>query len=107
MGGVGFGASAPEHNNGYPELGATGDILGRPGAGGGWNGGFTERGTYDRFHVSAGAGGGSGYVGGVSNGVSFAFGEAGRPTTIWDNLEPADKNGIVKIRIADYQGGVE
>ena len=106
-GGFGYGASAPKHNNGYPELGATGDILGRPGAGGGWHGGFTGQGTYDRFHVSAGAGGGSGYVGGVSNGVSFVFGEPGRPTTIWDNLEPTDKNGIVKIRIADYQGGVE
>lgn len=106
-GGFGYGASAPKHNNGYPELGATGDILGRPGAGGGWHGGFTGQGTYDRFHVSAGAGGGSGYVGGVSDGVSFAFGEAGRPTAIWDNLEPADKNGVVKIRITDYQGGVE
>ena len=105
-GGFGFGASAPGHNNGYPELGARGDILGRPGAGGGWYGGFTEQGAYDRFHVSAGAGGGSGYVGGVSNGVSFAFGEAGRPTTIWDSLEPADKNGVVKITLTEYEGGV-
>ena len=105
-GGFGFGASAPKHNNGYPEFGATGDILGRPGAGGGWYGGFTGQGEYDRFHVSAGAGGGSGYVGGVTEGVSYAMGDAGQPTTPWTSLEPSDKNGIVKIRIADYQGGV-
>ena len=106
-GGVGFGASAPKHNNGYPEFGATGDILGRPGAGGGWNGGFVVQVAYDRFNVSAGAGGGSGYVGGVTEGVSYAMGDAGQPTTPWTSLEPSDKNGIVKIRIADYQGGVE
>ena len=105
-GGFGFGASAPKHNNGYPEFGATGDILGRPGAGGGWYGGFTDQGVYDRFHISAGAGGGSGYVGGVTEGVSYAIGDAGQPTTPWTSLEPSDKNGIVKIRIADYQGGV-
>ena len=29
------------------------------------------------------------------------------PTTPWTSLEPSDKNGIVKIRITDYQGGVE
>lgn len=106
-GGVGFGASAPKHNNGYPEFGATGDILGRPGAGGGWNGGFVVQVAYDRFNVSAGAGGGSGYVGGVTEGVSYAMGDAGQPTTPWTSLEPSDKNGIVKIRITDYQGGVE
>ena len=105
-GGFGFGAYAPRHNNGYPEVGARGDILGRPGAGGGWHGGFTGVSAYDRFQVSAGAGGGSGYVGGVTGGVSYAMGDAGQPTTPWTSLEPSDKNGIVKIRIADYQGGV-
>lgn len=82
-------------------------VLGRPGAGGGWAGGFTGQGAYDEHQTCAGAGGGSGYVGGVSNGVSYAFGEAGKPTTPWTTLEPADKNGIVKIVIAEYEGSTE
>ena len=81
-GGSGFGASAPVPANVYPKIANA--VLGRPGAGGG-----------------------SGYIGGVTNATTYGYGEASFPTTPWTSLEPSDKNGIVKIRITDYQGGVE
>lgn len=104
-GGSGFGASTPIPANVYPKIANA--VLGRPGAGGGWAGGFTGQGAYDEHQTCAGAGGGSGYIGGVTNATTYGYGEASFPTTPWTSLEPSDKNGIVKIRITDYQGGVE
>lgn len=105
-GGFGYGASAPVHNNGYPEAERHGSILGRPGAGGGWYGGLTGDRPYDGFQVCVGASGGSGYIGKVTNGRIFTFGEYGTPPIIWNNLEPVDKNGVVKVSIYDYEGRV-
>ena len=104
-GGSGFGASAPIPANVYPKIANA--VLGRPGAGGGWTGGFTGQGAYDEHQTCAGAGGGSGYIGGVQNGTTYGYGETGFSTTPWTSLEPTDKNGIVKMRVTDYPGGVE
>lgn len=104
-GGSGFGASAPISTNVYPKIANA--VLGRPGAGGGWAGGFTGQGAYDEHQTCAGAGGGSGYIGGVQNGTTYGYGVTGFSTTPWTSLEPADKNGIVKMRVTDYPGGVE
>ena len=82
-------------------------VLGRPGAGGGWAGGFTGQGAYDEHQTCAGAGGGSGYIGGVQNGTTYGYGETGFSIAPWTSLEPADKNGIVKMKVTDYSGGVE
>ena len=104
-GGSGFGASAPIPANVYPKIANA--VLGRPGAGGGWAGGFTGQGAYDEHQTCAGAGGGSGYIGGVQNGTTYGYGETGFSIAPWTSLEPADKNGIVKMRVTDYPGGVE
>ena len=104
-GGSGFGASAPIPANVYPKIANA--VLGRPGAGGGWTGGFTGQGAYDEHQTCAGAGGGSGYIGGVQNGTTYGYGETGFSIAPWTSLEPADKNGIVKMKVTDYSGGVE
>ena len=104
-GGSGFGASAPIPANVYPKIANA--VLGRPGAGGGWAGGFTGQGAYDEHQTCAGAGGGSGYIGGVQNGTTYGYGETGFSIAPWTSLEPADKNGIVKMKVTDYSGGVE
>lgn len=46
-------------------------------------------------------------IGGVQNGTTYGYGETGFSIAPWTSLEPADKNGIVKMRVTDYPGGVE
>lgn len=102
-GGFGFGASAPSHGAIYPRVSV--ESAGRPGAGGGWYGGNAELSDYATSPVvGAGAGGGQGYVGIMSRRVSYAYGTSGRSMEPWNTLQPADKNGIVRITIDDYAG---
>ena len=104
-GGFGFGASAPSHGAIYP-IGSV-ESAGRPGAGGGWYGGYAELSDYATSPVvGAGAGGGYGfwYVGIMSRPVSYAYGTSGKSMEPWNTLQPTDKNGIVRITIDNYTG---
>ncbi len=104
-GGWGFGASAPSHGAIYPRIPV--ESPGRPGAGGGWSGGYAELSDYSTSTiVGAGAGGGSGYLGLMSSGDTYKYGTPGKSMKPWDTLQPADKNGIVKITIVGYTWGV-
>ena len=108
-GGFGFGASAPSHGAIYP-IGSV-ESAGRPGAGGGWYGGNAELSDYATSPVvGAGAGGGYGfigYVGTMSRPASYAYGTSGKSMEPWNTLQPTDKNGIVKITIVGYAGGID
>lgn len=104
-GGLGFGASAPSHGAIYPRVSV--EAAGRPGAGGGWFGGNAELSDYSMSSVvGAGAGGGQGHTGLMGEPVSYAYGTSGRSMEPWNTLQPADKNGIVKITIVGYAWGV-
>ena len=104
-GGLGFGASAPTHGAIYPRVSV--ETAGRPGAGGGWFGGNAELSDYSISSVvGAGAGGGQGYTGLMGYPVSYAYGTPGKSMEPWNTLQPADKNGIVKITIVEYAWGV-
>lgn len=93
----------PSHGAIYPRVSV--ESAGRPGAGGGWYGGNAELSDYATSPVvGAGAGGGQGYVGIMSRRVSYAYGTSGRSMEPWNTLQPADKNGIVRITIDDYAG---
>lgn len=103
-GGAGFGASAPTHGAIYPN--ASIETAGRAGAGGGWFGGYAEQSDYSTSSViGAGAGGGSGHFHFmVTNGTTYGYGEAGKDMSPWSTLQPADKNGIVRFKLVNYDG---
>ena len=109
MGGAfGFGASAPSHGAIYPNIPV--ESYGRPGAGGGWYGGYAELSDYSTSPdtitiLGAGAGGGSGYSDMAYSGT-YVYGDPNISLKPWETLQPADKNGIVKITIVGYVGGV-
>lgn len=61
--------------------------------------------------LCAGAGGGSGYVGGVEEGMTLRYGENGI-TEPWDRLRPSTSmrqksTGVVKVQLVEYDEGVE
>ena len=110
MGGAfGFGASAPSHGAIYPSIPV--ESYGRPGAGGGWYGGYAELSDYSTSPdtitiLGAGAGGGSGYSDMAYSGT-YVYGDPNISLKPWETLQPADKNGFVKITINGYAWGVD
>lgn len=55
--------------------------------------------------IGAGAGGGSGHFHFmVTNGTTYGYGEAGKDMSPWSTLQPADKNGIVRFKLVNYDG---
>ena len=103
-GGLGFGASAPSHGAIYPNIPV--ESAGRPGAGGGWYGGYAELSDYStNTIVGTGAGGGSGNSRMAYSGT-YVYGDPNISTKPWDTLQPADKNGFVKVTINGYAWGI-
>lgn len=105
--GYGFGASAPRFDDTMRSLANPQNlqIQGRPGAGGGWTGGFVAQTPYDLSTLASGASGGSGYIGGVSGGISRRFDDGG-DTSLWTLAPyPVAHNGYIRISYASYPGG--
>lgn len=105
--GYGFGGSAPrlEDNTRSLQHPLGWQIQGRPGAGGGWCGGFVAQTPYDLSTVASGASGGSGYIGGVTSGISRRFDDGG-DTSLWPAATyVAGHDGYIRISYATYPGG--
>lgn len=105
--GYGFGGSAPrlEDNTRSLQHPLGWQIQGRPGAGGGWAGGFVAQTPYDLSTVASGASGGSGYIGGVTSGISRRFDDGG-DTSLWPAATyVAGHDGYIRISYATYPGG--
>ena len=103
----GFGASAPVLDDNTRSLANpyNNQIQGRPGAGGGWAGGFVTQTPYDLSTVASGASGGSGYIGGVTSGISRRFDDGG-DTSLWPAATyVAGHDGYIRISYATYPGG--
>lgn len=103
----GFGASAPVLDDNTRSLANpyNNQIQGRPGAGGGWAGGFVAQTPYDLSTVASGASGGSGYIGGVTSGISRRFDDGG-DTSLWPAATyVAGHDGYIRISYATYPGG--
>ena len=103
----GFGASAPVLDDNTRSLANpyNKQIQGRPGAGGGWAGGFVAQTPYDLSTVASGASGGSGYIGGVTSGISRRFDDGG-DTSLWPAATyVAGHDGYIRISYATYPGG--
>lgn len=105
--GYGFGGSAPRLDDNTRSLQHPlgWQIQGRPGAGGGWCGGFVAQTPYDLSTVASGASGGSGYIGGVTSGISRRFDDGG-DTSLWPAATyVAGHDGYIRISYATYPGG--
>lgn len=103
----GYGASAPVLADNTRSLANpyNNQIQGRPGAGGGWTGGFVAQTPYDLSTVASGASGGSGYIGGVTSGISRRFDDGG-DTSLWPAVTyVAGHDGYIRISYATYPGG--
>lgn len=103
----GYGASAPVLADNTRSLANpyNNQIQGRPGAGGGWAGGFVAQTPYDLSTVASGASGGSGYIGGVTSGISRRFDDGG-DTSLWPAATyVAGHDGYIRISYATYPGG--
>jgi hypothetical protein len=103
----GYGASAPVLADNTRSLANpyNNQIQGRPGAGGGWAGGFVAQTPYDLSTVASGASGGSGYIGGVTSGISRRFDDGG-DTSLWPAVTyVAGHDGYIRISYATYPGG--
>lgn len=103
----GFGASAPVLDDNTRSLANpyNNQIQGRPGAGGGWAGGFVAQTPYDLSTVASGASGGSGYIGGVTSGISRRFDDGG-DTSLWPAATyVTGHDGYIRISYATYPGG--
>ena len=103
----GFGSSAPRFDDTMRSLPNPQNlqIQGRPGAGGGWTGGFVAQSSYDLSTLASGASGGSGYIGGVTSGISRRFDDGGE-TSLWPATTYFDgHDGYIRISYATYPGG--
>ena len=103
----GFGSSAPRFDDTMRSLPNPQNlqIQGRPGAGGGWTGGFVAQSSYDLSTLASGASGGSGYIGGVTSGISRRFDDGGE-TSLWPVTTYFDgHDGYIRISYATYPGG--
>lgn len=104
----GFGASAPRFDDTMrsPANPQNLQIQGRPGAGGGWTGGFVAQTPYDLSTLASGASGGSGYIGGVTSGFTRKFDDDTNISPYWQpNFVYDGHDGSIRISYATYPGG--
>ena len=104
----GFGASAPRFDDTMRSLPNPQNlqIQGRPGAGGGWTGGFVAQTPYDMSTLASGASGGSGYIGGVTSGFTRKFDDDTNISPYWQpNFVYDGHDGSIRISYASYPGG--
>lgn len=104
----GFGASAPRFDDTMRSLPNPQNlqIQGRPGAGGGWTGGFVAQTPYDMSTLASGASGGSGYIGGVTSGFTRKFDDDTNISPYWQqNFVYDGHDGSIRISYATYPGG--
>ncbi|MBB1549655.1 hypothetical protein HG449_002175 [Candidatus Saccharibacteria bacterium] len=104
----GFGASAPRFDDTMrsPANPQNFQIQGRPGAGGGWTGGFVAQTPYDLSTLASGASGGSGYIGGVTSGFTRKFDDDTNISPYWQpNFVYDGHDGSIRISYATYPGG--
>lgn len=104
----GFGASAPRFDDTMRSLANPQNlqIQGRPGAGGGWTGGFVAQTPYDMSTLASGASGGSGYIGGVTSGFTRKFNDDTNISPYWQpNFVYDGHDGSIRISYASYPGG--
>lgn len=104
----GFGASAPRFDDTMRSLANPQNlqIQGRPGAGGGWTGGFVAQTPYDMSTLASGASGGSGYIGGVTSGFTRKFNDDTNISPYWQpNFVYDGHDGSIRISYATYPGG--
>ncbi len=104
----GFGASAPRFDDTMrsPANPQNLQIQGRPGAGGGWTGGFVAQTPYDLSTLASGASGGSGYIGGVTSGFTRKFNDDTNISPYWQpNFVYDGHDGSIRISYATYPGG--
>ena len=104
----GFGASAPRFDDTMRSLPNPQNlqIQGRPGAGGGWTGGFVAQTPYDMSTLASGASGGSGYIGGVTSGFTRKFNDDTNISPYWQPSFVYDgHDGSIRISYASYPGG--
>lgn len=106
--GYGFGASAPRLDDSTRSLANPQNyqIQGRPGAGGGWTGGFVTQTPYDLSTIASGASGGSSYIGGVTSGFTRKFDDDTNISPYWSQSFVHDgHDGSIRISYATYPGG--
>ena len=104
----GFGASAPRFDDTMrsPANPQNLQIQGRPGAGGGWTGGFVAQTPYDLSTLASGASGGSGYIGGVTSGFTRKFDDDTNISPYWQPSFVYDgHDGSIRISYSTYPGG--
>lgn len=104
----GFGASAPRFDDTMrsPANPQNLQIQGRPGAGGGWTGGFVAQTPYDLSTLASGASGGSGYIGGVTSGFTRKFDDDTNISPYWQPSFVYDgHDGSIRISYSTYHGG--
>ena len=104
----GFGASAPRFDDTMrsPANPQNLQIQGRPGAGGGWTGGFVAQTPYDLSTLASGASGGSGYIGGVTSGFTRKFDDDTNISPYWQPSFVYDgHDGSIRISYATHPGG--